>query len=418
MTLFRLALLSLLNRRVTAALTAVAIALSTMLLLGVEKVRTGARESFADTVSGVDLIVGARTGGVQLLLYSVFRIGAATNNVTWESYEDIAAQPEVAWIVPLSLGDSHRGFRVLGTTQEYFDRYQYRGGRHLAFAEGERFDDLFDAAIGAEVAEKLGYEVGDEIIVSHGLASFTDHDDKPFRVSGILERTGTPVDRTVHVSLEAIEAIHADWRGGGRAPPGQRLSAEDVRNIDLSPRAVTAALVGVRSRLDIFALQRRINEYPEEPLLAVIPGVALQELWSIVGVAETALIGVSGMVVATALIGLAAMIFAGLDARRREMAILRAVGASPRTVFGLLVLEATLLAVAGAAIGLALLYAALWLARPWVDSAFGLWLPLAPPDGREMALLAAVVAAAALASLPPAIRAWRMSLADGMTIRT
>lgn len=150
----------------------------------------------------------------------------------------------------------------------------------------------------------------------------------------------------------------------------------------------------------------------------MIPGVALQELWSIVGVAETALIGVSGMVVATALIGLAAMIFAGLDARRREMAILRAVGASPRTVFGLLVLEATLLAVAGAAIGLALLYAALWLARPWVDSAFGLWLPLAPPDGREMALLAAVVAAAALASLPPAIRAWRMSLADGMTIRT
>lgn len=236
MTLFRLALLSLLNRRVTAALTAVAIALSTMLLLGVEKVRTGARESFADTVSGVDLIVGARTGGVQLLLYSVFRIGAATNNVTWESYEDIAAQPEVAWIVPLSLGDSHRGFRVLGTTQEYFDRYQYRGGRHLAFAEGERFDDLFDAAIGAEVAEKLGYEVGDEIIVSHGLASFTDHDDKPFRVSGILERTGTPVDRTVHVSLEAIEAIHADWRGGGRLRPVNG-SAPRTCGTSIFPRA-------------------------------------------------------------------------------------------------------------------------------------------------------------------------------------
>jgi len=417
MSLLRLAVLSLLNRRVTAALTAAAIALSTCLLLGVETVRTGARASFADTVSGTDLIVGARSGSVQLLLYSVFRIGDATANLTWESYEDIAARPEVEWIVPLSLGDSHRGFRVLGTTQAYFDRYRYRGGRPLAFAAGGRFDDLFDAVIGAEAAQTLGYAIGDEIVVAHGLASFTEHGDKPFRVAGILERTGTPVDRTVHVGLEAIEAIHVDWTRGAQAPEGARVSAEAVRGMDLQPQAVTAALVGVKSRLQIFGLQRWINEYDQEPLLAVLPGVALQELWAIVGVAETALVAVSGMVVATALIGLAAMVFAGLDARRREMAILRAVGARPATILGLLVLEATLLAAAGAAAGLGLLYALLALARPWIDSAWGLWLPLSAPGARELGLLAAVVAAGALAGLPPAIRAWRMSLADGMTIR-
>lgn len=418
MSLLRLAVLSLLNRRVTALLTLAAIALSTCLLLGVETVRTGARASFADTVSGTDLIVGARSGSVQLLLYSVFRIGNATNNVTWESYEDIAARPEVDWIVPISLGDSHRGFRVMGTTDAYFDRYRYRGGRPLTFAAGGRFEDLFDTVVGAEVAEALGYEVGDEIVVAHGLASFTTHGDKPFRISGILARTGTPVDRTVHVGLEAIEAIHVDWTNGAQAPEGRRASVEDVRAMDLSPRAITAALVGVKSRLQIFGLQRWINEYPQEPLLAVLPGVALQELWSIVGVAETALVGVSAMLVATALIGLAAMIFAGLDARRREMAILRAVGARPATILALLVLEATLISAAGAAAGLGLLYALLALARPWIDSAFGLWLPLNAPGLDEAALLAAVVAAGAAASLPPAIRAWRMSLADGMTIRT
>jgi putative ABC transport system permease protein len=120
----RLALRSLGNRRLTAILTILSIGLSVALLLGVEKVRSGARESFANTISGTDLIVGARGGGVQLLLYSVFRIGNASNNITWKSFQDVAARPEVAWIVPLSLGDSHRGFRVLGTTRDYFERYR------------------------------------------------------------------------------------------------------------------------------------------------------------------------------------------------------------------------------------------------------------------------------------------------------
>lgn len=417
MSLLRLAFLSLANRRATALLTVLAIALSAGLLLGVEKVRTGARASFADTISGTDLIVGARSGSVQLLLYSVFRIGNATNNVTMQSLDAIRARPEVEWLVPLSLGDSHRGFRVLGTTAEYFDRYRYRGGRGLVFAAGGRFADLYDAVLGADVAQALGYRLGDPIVVAHGMGGFSDHADKPFRVAGILARTGTPVDRTVHVGLEAIEAIHVDWQGGGRAAPGARATADQARAMDLTPRAATAALVGVKSRLAIFGLQRWINEYPEEPLLAVLPGMALQELWSVVGAAETALVGVSAMVVATALIGLAAMVFAGLDARRREMAILRACGARPRTILALLVLEATLLSAAGAAIGAGALHLGLALARPWIDREFGLWLPLGEPGGRELLMLAGVVAAGALASLPPALRAWRMSLADGMTIR-
>ena len=416
MIVLRLAVRSLLNRRLTAILTVFAVALSVALFLGTEKVRTGARLSFADTISGTDLIMGARSGGVQLLLYSVFRIGNATNNVTWESFEDIASRPEVAWAVPLSLGDSHRGFRVLGTTDEYFDRYRYRGGRALGFAEGARFDDLFDAVLGADVAAALGYGLGDEIVVAHGLASFSEHDDKPFRVAGILEKTGTPVDRTVHVSLEAIEAIHVDWQGGGRVP-GAGVSAEAVRAMDLAPRAITAALIGVKSRLQIFTLQRAINEYPEEPLLAVLPGIALQELWGIVGVAETALAAVSVMVVATALVGLATMILSSLNERRREMAILRAVGARPRTILAMLVAEAGLLSLAGVVAGTAMLYAALYGLRPVIDRAFGLYLSIEPPTGRELAMLGAVVVAGILVSLLPAIRAYRMSLADGMSVK-
>ena len=415
MILIRLAWQSLLSRRVTVGLTVFAIALSVALFLGVEKVRTGAKASFADTISGTDLIVGARSGGVQLLLYSVFRVGNATNNVTWESYQDIAARPEVDWIVPMSLGDSHRGFRVLGTTSAFFDRYRYRGGRGLGYAAGDPFGDLFDAVLGADVAARLGYALGDEIVVAHGIASFTEHDDKPFRVSGIIEKTGTPVDRTVFVSLEAIEAIHVDWQGGGRAR--ERVNADEVRQMELQPQAVTAALIGVKSRLQIFGLQRWVNEYPEEPLLAILPGVALGELWDIIGVAETALVGVSAMVVVTALLGMAAMIFSGLNERRREMAILRAIGARPWTILALLMTEAVLMSVAAVLIGLCLLYTGMFFARSYIDAAFGLYLEIGAPTGREAAVLGLVILAGMVVSLAPALRAYRLSLTDGMQVR-
>ena len=412
----RLAFASLIARALTVGMTILAIALSVALFLGVEKIRTGAKASFADTISGTDLIVGARSGSVQLLLYSVFRIGNATNNLTWESYQDIAKRPDVDWIVPISLGDSHRQFRVMGTTPAFFERYKYRSGQSLVVNDGAIIDDLFDAVIGADVAATLGYIVGDPIVVAHGLASFTEHDDQPFSVSGILEKTGTPVDRTVIVGLRAIEAIHVDWQGGGQIQ-GQSTPADALRRMELEPRAVTAALLGVKGRLKVFGLQRSINEYAQEPLLAILPGVALQELWQIVGIAETALIGVSAMVVITALIGMMATIFSSLNERRREMAIFRAMGARPRVIVGLLVLEAIVMATLGALLGLGLLYVGLTIGQPLIDSAFGLWLPIEPPTLREFWVLLGVVAAGAIVSMVPALRAYRMSLADGMVVR-
>lgn len=419
MAMIRLALASVWNRRVTAALTVTAIALSVAMLLGVEKLRRDARDAFANTISGTDLIVGARSGAVQLLLYSVFRIGDATNNISWQSYRDIASHPRVRWTVPLSLGDSHRGYRVLGTSEAYFEHYRYAGEQMLRFAAGRPFEDVFDAVLGAEVARRLGYALDDPIVVAHGTGSvsFAEHDDKPFRVAGILEPTGTPVDRTVHVSLEGIEAMHVDWRSGAPPMPGQEISAEQARRMDLSPQAITAFLVGLDSRVAVFAVQRHVNEYRGEPLLAIIPGVALQELWQLIGVAENALRVISAMVVVTGLLGMLTVILSTLEARRREMAVLRSVGARPAHVFGLFVSEAALLGLAGAALGVALMYAAVLALRPFATGAFGLHLPLTALEGSDLALLGLVVCAGLLAGTVPALRAYRLSLADGLTMR-
>ncbi len=413
-----LALKSLRNRWGTVALTIVAIAVSTALLLGVEKIRTEARASFANTISGTDLIVGARSGGTQLLLYSVFRIGNATNNISWQTYERFAARDEVAWTIPFSLGDSHKGYRVLGTTKAYFEHYRYGRKQNLAVADGAPFDDLFDAVLGWDVAQELGYRVDDPIVIAHGLGaeSFTKHDDKPFRVAGILAKTGTPVDRTVHVSLEAIEAIHIDWKGGAKIQ-GVTITQDEVREMTLRPKAITAFLVGLKSKFATFTLQREINEYRREPLLAILPGVTLQELWDLMGTAEAALSAISVFVVATGLLGMLIMLLAGLGERRREMAILRSVGARPGHIFGLLVAEAMALTVAGAILGLFLLYGGLAIAQPIIDQEFGLYLAITAPTGRDLTLLGLVIVAGFIAGAIPAWKASRQSLADGMIVR-
>ena len=414
--ILRLLWRSLLARLLTVSLTVLAIALSVALFLAVETIRSAAKDSFTDTISGTDLIIGARSGSVQLLLYSVFQIGNATNNISWESYEQIIQRPEVDWSVPISLGDSHKQFRVMGTSEQFFSKYKFRSGRQLQFQQGRSFADLYDTVIGHDVAQALGYELGQPIVIAHGLASFVEHDDQPFKVSGILAKTGTPVDRSVIVSLEAIEAIHVDWRSGARKP-GAPTSVATIRQMDLRPQAITAALIGVKSRLQIFALQRTINQYPQEPLLAIIPAVALHELWQIVAVAETALLAVAAMVVLTALLGMMAIVFASLNERRRELAIWRAMGARPRVILGMLALEGLIMALLGVILAVLIWYLGLLLAHGWLDANYGIWLEIGYPGWRELQVLLAVIISAALASLLPAWRAYRMSLVDGMMVK-
>lgn len=420
MYLIRLALASLANRRFTAWLTVFAIALSVCLLLAVERIRTETRSSFASTISGTDLIVGARSGSINLLLYSVFRLGNATNNIRWDSFETIARNPKVKWAIPISLGDSHRGYRVMGTSRAYFEHYQYGRGQALQLAQGQTFvDDPFAVVLGAEVAEALHYQLGQQLVLAHGVAtiSLSKHDDKPFTVVGILKRTGTPVDRTLHISLQGMQALHIDWQNGVPAQGKGRISAEQARSMDLQPQAITAAMLGLNSKIATFSVQRQINEFRGEPLLAILPGVALQELWSLMGSAEKALFVVSLFVVLTGLIGMLTAILTSLNERRREMAILRSVGARPWHIASLLIVEAFALALAGVLLGLALLYLGIALAQGYVQANYGLFLPLALPSRYEWTLLGAILAAALLMGALPAWRAYRQSLADGLSIR-
>ena len=418
-----LAVKSLRNRKFTAALTVLSIALAVMLLLGVEHLRSESRESFAATISGTDLVVGARSSPVHLLLFSVFRIGNATNNIRWESYRTLAQRPEVAWTIPLSLGDSHRGFRVLGTTPEYFEHFRFGRDRRLKLAQGRLFEDRHDAVLGADVAVKRGYKSGDSIVIAHGAGdvSFSLHEDHPFRVAGVLERTGTPVDRTVHVTLGGMDAVHAEAAEDAFDPlaAAVRGSADEHehRAEIKTDRGITAFLVGLKSRGAALSMQRLVNEYSGEPLTAILPGATLLEVWEIVGAAEKTLFAVSALVVVVGLSGMLVALLTSLSERRREMAVLRSVGARPMHVFGLILGEAAFLTLLGIALGIAALYLGLLIGQPWLESRLGLFIVVGWPSTYEFALMIVVAAAGVLIGLIPAYRIYRYSLADGMTIR-
>ena len=423
MPLFQLALASLKNRAGTVLLTLLTLALSVTLFLGVEKIRHSTKASFEATISGTDLIVGARSAPVNLLLAAVFRLGDAPANIDWETAEAIAARADVAWSVPLSLGDSHRGERVLGTVPAYFNRYRYGRDQRIELAEGTRFNDLFDVVLGAETARRLGYHLGDELELTHGLgqAGISDHDHLPFTVVGILKPTGTPVDRTLHVSLQAVSAIHVGWETGARGRHGDELleALEDDHHdeVDLTPDSVSALLIGLENRASLLRTKRALDTYPDEALLAVMPGQALNELWTITGLAERVLQAVSGFVVLVGLVSAMASLLSGLSARRREMAILRAVGARPVHIGGLMVVEALLMGVSGALIGVLLVYLGIGLAQPAVTARWGVVLAETGPGLLDVLVVCIVTALSGLMGLVPAVRAYRRALGDGLNVK-
>ncbi len=414
----KLAYKSLINRRVSVALTILSIAISVTLYLGVDQIRKSARTSFETALSGTDLLVGARSGETNLLLYAVFHLGEPVANLDWQTYQEFADHKDVAWTIPISLGDSFQGYRVIGTSDAYFDHFQYGAKQKLAFATGAPFDDLFDAVLGAEVAKALNLSVGDKVALSHGIGatSFSKHDDKPFIVSGILQPTGTPVDRVVHVSLAGIEAIHLGWQGGVASPAARRLSQDDVRAMSFTPKSITAFLVGMKSRVKTLRLQRTINLYRKEPLTAILPGVALTRLWQVVGVVETAMKIIAGFVIATGLIGMLTAILSGLNERRREMALLRAVGAHPVHISSLMICEAVAIAFTGAMIGAAFAGIGTALATPLIQSSFGIVMAPIVFGLSELIILMFIVGLAAILGCFPAWAAYRRTVADGLTV--
>jgi putative ABC transport system permease protein len=390
------------------------------LLLGVERVRASARESFSNTISKTHLIVGARGSPIQLLLYSVFRMGNATNNISWSTYEKYKSRQEIDWTIPISLGDSHKGFRVVATDENFYQHFRYRGDKEIEISEGKAPIEIFDVAIGADVARKLKYKIGDRVVIAHGVSegpAVIEHDDKPFTLVGIIQKTGTPVDKSMYITLQGMEAIHMDWADGAPPMPGKEIVASNIDKESISIGQITSFLVRLKSPMAILSLQRQINTDPEEPLMSIIPGVTLDELWSTISYGEDALRVVASFVVLVGLMGMLLTLYTAAAERRREMSILRALGARPRTLVSLMVIESWILGTVGSILGLFAMLGLFFLADVFIAREFGLTLPLGFPSAFEWSLIGGASALSLIIGFVPAWRVYQNSLADGLAAR-
>jgi putative ABC transport system permease protein len=447
----RLAGKSLLNRRGTVLLTILSLTIGILLVLGINHLRTQVKESFNNTLSGTDLIVGARGGALNLLLYSVFHMGSSTHSIRWQTYEELAKHSQVKWAIPLAMGDSHKGHRVVATTPDFFAHYAYGKKQQLNFAAGKSFAGKYDVVIGAAVARKLNYQLEDKIVLAHGIAevSLAKHDDSPFVISGVLAPTGTPVDNSLYISLAGMAAIHEGWQSGVKIPSTKKPSQQTEQKQDehehdhdqeehhehaddhsseeehdahhhehhAHDQSLSAIFVGLNNRATTFAVQRQINQYTGEPLQAVIPGLALTELWQLVGSVETAFNLIAWLVVIAGLLGMTTSLLAGLSQRQREFAILRSLGAGPWYLFVLVILEVLLICSSAIAFAIALLTLLLWSLQPWLLSEWGIQLALNFMTPQQGYYLLAILLSSVVLSLVPAFNACRRALGDGLAVK-
>ncbi len=414
----KLAFKSLAHRRLISLLLVFLISLSVILFLTVERTRLGVRESFNGALSKTDLVVGARGGPLSLLLYSVFHIGNATNNISYSSFEYFRDHAAVEWVIPYSLGDSHHGFRVVGTDQNFYKHFRFHGNRQIEFADGKEARETFDIVLGSKVAESLHYKIGDSIVLSHGASdshySAYDHSDKPFAVVGILKRTDTPVDGSLYITLSGMEAIHIDWKDG--APPSSNTSLKTGHSENLKIHSITSFLLRAKNRVDSLFIQREVNDFAAEPLMAIIPGVVMGEVWNSFSYLEVGFQVVSWVVALASLVGLFLALILSTELRRREMAILRAIGLSVRSLFKLIIFETLVLTLTGIVIGVGFVFGGFYLLRGEFEAWTGLVIPIIGLTFVEGLFLCSLVAMAMCVAIYPALRTFRNALSDGLKV--
>ncbi|MBK9140028.1 MAG: FtsX-like permease family protein [Verrucomicrobia bacterium] len=401
MILARLVLKSLRQHLLSTAVTAGATALATGLLLAVWMVRDQAQAAFTGMTGGVDAVLGARGSKLQLVLNSLFHVDTSPGNLKWEDYEEIARHPAVALALPVAVGDNYRGFRIVGTLPEKLAELEWTSGQRLTVRPpGRMFEPtLREAVVGSFAAAKLGLKRGDVFQPYHGL-NYTPQSyqhEEEYVVVGILAPSNTPADRVIWIPLAGLQKM------GGHDP----AAADEISAVLLKFKA--------DNPLTARQLDSLYNKQGNRLTFAWPIAQVVAQLFDRLAWLDRVLALVAYLVVAIAAGSILASIYNSMNERRREIAILRALGARRRTVFGAVVLESAAIAGIGAMIGFAVYAAVFGIAGSILRAQTGVVLdPLAWHPVLVLAPLG-IVALGALAGVVPAWKAYRTDVADNLT---
>ena len=352
--------------------------------------------SFERDLAGIDLVVGAKGSPMQLILSGVFHIDVPPGNIKLHDLQELAARPQVAQAIPLSLGDSYQGFRIVGTTHDYLAHYR------LQLAQGKPWAGAMETVIGAQVARALRLQPGNSFVGGHGLgAGGKSHGDSPYRVTGVLAPCGCVADRLILTATESVWHVHEEHPAGGKE--------EDHADHE-EDREVTMALIRYRTPLAAASFPRYVNS--ETPMQAAAPAIEVTRLLRMLGVGREVLQGVGAVLLLTAGLSVFIALWSAVRERRADLAMLRMLGASPAKVSALLLAEGLWLALLATVLGLALghglaaVTGTVLQAQQSLPVSGAVWMP------QEAWVPVVAVVTAGLAALIPAISAYRVDVAQ------
>jgi len=393
MTLLLIVYRSLRQHALSTLVTACSLALASGLLMTVWFVKTQSQRTFTQTTAGFDAVLGARGSKLQLVLNAIFHLEASPGNLAWADYEQIKRHPAVKTAIPIAVGDNFRGWRIVGTVPELFADVEYHAAKKYTLAAGRFFEpEKTEAVVGSFAASQLGWKVGTTFHPFHGLAFDDQHEhDELYTVVGILAPTNTPADRVIWTPLEGVQTM------SGHNP----AAATEVSAVLLQLRSPTAG----------FMLDLAYNKQGNRLTFAYPVGAIVGELFAKIGWFDRVLELVAYLVGLVAAGSVLASIYASMNARRRDIAILRALGAHRRTVFGAVVTEAAAVGALGAAAGFAVYGVLLVVVTNVIRVQTGVVLELAVWHPVLVLCPLAMIALSALGGIVPAVKAYRIPVA-------
>lgn len=362
-------------------------------------------DRFNRDIRGIDMVVGAKGSPLQLILSAVYQIDNPTGNIPLTEVNKLKNHPLIKYSIPLSYGDSYKGFRIVGTDSLYLKHYE------ATFSEGKMWNRSMDVVLGSSVAEKIGLKMGSHFHGNHG---FDDaghaHEEAHYNVVGVLEPTGTVADRLILTSTESVWDIHNHDEAEHEDPAHDHDHQDEHHHAEEEAGEITALLVKFKSPMGIMQIPRMVNE--KTSMQAALPAIEINRLYSLMGVGFTTLQIIGMVIMCIAALSVFISLLNSLKERKYELALMRSLGASPLKLFGLIVQESLLLCLAGYTLGIILGRVGIMLLSSLGEDQFQFSVSQSGIAPVEMWLLPLTLCIGLVAALIPAIRAYRSDISS------
>ncbi len=397
------------QRSLSSLLTMFSIMLGVALVIAIIILRQESEEAFNQTATGYELIVGPKGSSLQLTLNTVYQIGVPIQNMPLNVYELLKNDRRVKLAIPYVLGDNFKDFRLIGTVPEIFTEFEYKKGIRYRIEQGKIFENDFEAVIGSETSQRTGLKTGDTFTGSHGVDSYEGaeaHDEFNFKVTGILEKTFTPADRVIFVTMNSVWKIHDH----------EEDNQKDSAALSKNENTITSILLKLKNPVYFDLIRRQINDNKYEGInaQAVMPVFEIKQLFDIIGNINSILLVIAYLVIFVAAISILVSLYNSMNERKRDIAIMRSLGATKFTILKIIVLEGALLSLSGSAAGILLGHIAVFFMKNKISDLAGIQISGTTFNIFELYILAGTLLLGIFVSTIPALKAYKTDVAKNL----